>query len=49
MKSKWTEAELKYFTKKIPVIERNNDWIVWAILAICGLAGIGYWAWTVMR
>ena len=49
MKLKWTKAELKYFTKKIPVAKQNNDWIIWAILAICGLAGIGYLVWMMIK
>jgi len=47
--SKFSEKELKYFTKKIPVAERNDDWIIWAILVICGLAGIGYLVWMVIK
>jgi len=49
MRLKWTEAESKYFTEKIPVAERTDDAIVWFILAMVSLAGIGYWVWVVMR
>ena len=47
-KLKWSRADLTYFTKPIPVAERNNDWIIWAILTICGLTGIGYFVWWVV-
>lgn len=41
MKLKWTDKEIKYFNKKIPV-KANHDWVTWLILAICGLTGIVY-------
>uniref|UniRef100_A0A6M3XHY0 Uncharacterized protein n=1 Tax=viral metagenome TaxID=1070528 RepID=A0A6M3XHY0_9ZZZZ len=47
--SKFSEKELKYFTKKIPVAERTDDAIVWFILAMVSLCGIGYWVWVVVR
>jgi len=47
--NKYTKAELAYFSKPIPKAERNDDAIVWLILALCSLSGIAYWAWTVMR
>jgi len=47
-KLKWSKADLTYFIKPIPVAERNNDWIIWAILTICGLTGIGYFVWWVV-
>ena len=49
MKIRWSEADLAYFTKKIPVAERNDDAIVWFILSLISLSGIGYWVWTVLR
>jgi len=45
---KYTKAELAYFTKPIPKAE-TDDAIVWFILSLISLSGIGYWAWTVMR
>lgn len=41
MKLKWTDKEIKYFNKKIPV-EANHDWVIWAILALCSFAGLAY-------
>lgn len=42
MKLKWTDAESKYFNKKIPAAERNEDWIVWVILIVVSLSGVCY-------
>ena len=47
MKLKWTEEEWKYFNKKIPTAERNYDWIIWAIIVLCGLAGLMYLFWGI--
>lgn len=49
MKLKWSKAETKYFSKKIPVAERDYSWIIWSIMAICSLTGMGYWIWTMIR
>jgi len=45
--NKYTKAELAYFNKPIPKA-KNDDAIVWLILALCSLSGIAYWAWTVI-
>ncbi len=42
MRLKWTDAESKYFNKKIPAAERTDDWIVWVILIIVSLSGVVY-------
>jgi len=47
--NKYTKAELAYFSKPIPKAEQNDDVIVWFILSLISLCGVGYWAWTVMR
>ena len=49
MRLKWTESQLKYFSKPIPVTQQNYDWIVWFVLSLVGLCGVGYWIWTVVR
>jgi hypothetical protein len=49
MKHKWTKAELSYLTKPIPKAQRNDDAIVWLILSLVSLCGIGYWIWMVMK
>jgi len=46
---KYTKAELAYFNKPIPKAKRTDDAIAWLILALIGLSGVAYWAWTVMR
>ena len=48
MKLKWGKAEHAYFTKPIPKAERYDDAIVWFILALIGLCGIGYWVYVVL-
>mgnify|MGYP001049921148 CR=1 FL=1 len=48
MRLKWGEEELKYFNKKIPKAERYDNAIIWFILAICSLCGIGYWVYVVL-
>jgi len=45
---KYTKAELAYFNKPIPKAEKNDDAIVWFILSVISLSGVGYWVWTVM-
>ncbi len=42
MKLRWTKEDVKYFNEKIPVVERNDDWIVWSIIAIASLSGAAY-------
>lgn len=42
MKKKWNAKKLAYFTKPSPAAERNDDWIIWALIAVCSLAGAFY-------
>lgn len=49
MKRKWSKAESKYFSKPIPTAERDYNWVVWLILAMCSLAGLGYLWMEVMK
>lgn len=48
MKLKWTKEEIAYFTKKVPVAERNDDWIVWTIIMIASLCGAGYFIYLII-
>ena len=34
--NRFSEKELKYFNKKIPKTERNNDWIIWVANCLLG-------------
>jgi len=47
--NKYTKAELAYFTKPILKAQRNDDAIVWFILSLISLSGVGYWVYTVLR
>lgn len=49
MKHKWTKVELAYFSKPIPKAEKNDDAIVWFILSLISLCGVGYWVYMVLR
>jgi len=49
MKLKYTKAELAYFAKPIPKAERNDDAIIWFILSLISLCGVGYWIYTVLK
>ena len=49
MKHKWTKAELAYFNKPITTAERNDDAIIWFLLSLVSLCGIGYWIYTVLK
>jgi len=46
---KLTKSQLAYLSKPILKAERTDDAIVWLILSLVSLSGIGYWAWTVMK
>lgn len=48
MKIKWTEEEIEYFNKKVPVAERDDDWIITAIIMVVGLSGIAYMIYDVI-
>ena len=48
MKLKWTEEEIKYFDKKVPVAERNDDWVIWTIIMVASLSGIAYMIYNVI-
>ena len=47
-KREWTQEEIDYFNKKVLVCKRNDDWIVWVILAMISLSGIIYFLWRVI-
>lgn len=47
-KLKLTKSQLDYINKPIPITGKNDDPIVWFILSLVGLAGIGYWVWIVL-
>ena len=40
MKTKLTDKQKRQFDK-LANYEQNNSWIVWAILAMCSLVGVG--------
>jgi len=48
MRLKWGDKEKIYLTKK-PKQEKNDDAIIWFILALVSLCGIGYFIWMVLR
>ena len=41
MRLKWTKADIAYFSKPILKAEQYDNAIVWFILAICSLCGLG--------
>jgi len=41
MKLKWTDEELRYFSKPIKKAERTGDWFWYAVMATC-LGAIGW-------
>jgi len=42
MRLKWTKADIAYFSKPIQRAERNDDWVIWAILFVASCSGIIY-------
>lgn len=42
MKLRWSKAQRKYLNEPIPVAKADYDWMVWAIIAVCSLAGLWY-------
>ena len=48
MKLRWTESQLKYLNKPIPVAERDYNWVGWFILSIVSLCGLGYLIYNVI-
>lgn len=42
MKTKWTKAEWKYLTKPSSATQRDDDWIIWTLIAVASLAGAFY-------
>jgi len=42
MKLKWSKADLAYFTKPIPKVTVDYDWVWWALMVAISLSGIIY-------
>lgn len=42
MKHKWTKADHAYFTKPIPKVEVDYDWVWWVAIGVISLSGLLY-------
>jgi len=49
MSLKWGKEKIKGFSSPVKTAGENNDWIVWAIMAVVSLSGIGYFVWQIIR